>query len=188
MTCISAGGNSPYATQWTGPSGFTSALEDLSGLAEGGLYSVAITDNKSCTGDTSLVVNDGTTLIAQVTAKTPVLCFGDDNGSAEITAINGVPPYSYQWSDGLITPLNTRTNMAPGTYQVLVSDAALPVPHTAQIEVVIDGPETALTLFLDPQHLRCYQGYFRSNRPDQFPEEPCPIVMYGIQVIPGKIW
>jgi gliding motility-associated-like protein len=152
-----AGGNPPYATQWTGPSGFNSALEDLSGLTEGGLYSVALTDSKNCLADTSLVVNDGTTLIAQVTAKTPVLCFGDDNGSAEITVINGVAPYSYQWSDGLNTPLNTRTNMASGTYQVLVSDAFQPVAHTAQVEVVIDGPRAALSALLDPDNLRCYQ-------------------------------
>ncbi len=98
-----------------------------SNLAEGGLYSVSITDTKNCPADTAFPVNDGTTLIAQVTAKTPVLCFGDDNGSAEITMTNGLPPFTYQWSDGLITPLNTRTNMAPGTYQVNVTDAATPV-------------------------------------------------------------
>ena len=47
--------------------------------------------------------------------------------------------------------------MAPGTYQVLVSDAALPVAHTAQVEVVIDGPSAALSVLLNPQNLRCYQ-------------------------------
>jgi hypothetical protein len=140
-----AGGNAPYLTTWSGPSGFTSNLEDLANLAEGGLYSVSLTDAKSCPADTAFPVNDGTTLIAQVTAKTPVLCFGDINGSAEITMTNGLPPYSYQWSDGLVTPLNTRTNMAQGTYQVIVTDAATPVPHTAQVEVVIEGPSAALS-------------------------------------------
>jgi gliding motility-associated-like protein len=152
-----SGGNSPYATQWTGPSGFTSAVEDPSGLTYGGLYSVALTDNKNCLADTSLVVNDGTTLIAQVTARTPVLCFGDDNGSAEITAINGIPPYNYQWSDGISTPLNVRTNMASGTYQVLVTDAASPVPHTTQVEVVIAGPVAPLSTLLVPTQPFCYQ-------------------------------
>ncbi len=152
-----AGGNAPYGTLWSGPSGFTSALEDLTGLTEGGLYTVALTDSKNCLADTSLAVNDGTTMIAQLISKTPVLCFGDDNGGAEISVLNGIPPFSYQWSDGLVTPLNTRTNMAPGTFQLLVSDAALPVPHTAQIEVVIDGPSAPLTHFLNPKHLECYQ-------------------------------
>jgi gliding motility-associated-like protein len=152
-----AGGNTPYGTLWTGPSGFTSALEDLTGLTEGGLYSVALTDSKNCLADTSLAVNDGTTLIAQVIAKTPVLCFGDDNGSAEISVLNGIPPFSYQWSDGLTTALATRTNMAPGTYQVLVSDAALPVSHNAQAEVAIDGPSQALSTQIISTNLSCYQ-------------------------------
>ncbi len=76
---------------------------------------------------------------------------------------NGLPPFTYQWSDGLITPLNTRTNMAPGTYQVNVTDAATPVAHTAQAEVVIDGPSAALSLFLDTKNLRLLQGYYRRS-------------------------
>ncbi len=152
-----AGGNAPYSTSWTGPSGFTSNLEDLANLAEGGLYSVSVTDAKSCPADTSMPVNDGTTLIAQVTAKTPVLCFGDNNGSAEITMTNGIAPYNFQWSDGLETPLNLRTNMLQGTYLVNVTDAATPVPHTTQVGVVIEGPSAALNPFLVPSNLRCYR-------------------------------
>ncbi len=132
-------------------------MKTLPDLTFGGLYSVAVTDNKNCLADTSLIVNDGTTLIAQVTAKTPVLCFGDNNGSAEVTTINGIPPYNYQWSDGLSTALNVRTNLPSGTYQVMVSDAASPAPHTTQVEVVIDGPVAALSALLDPTYPRCYQ-------------------------------
>jgi gliding motility-associated-like protein len=151
-----AGGNIPYSFAWTGPGSFAANTEDINSLATGGLYSVALTDNKGCTADTGVSVNDGTTFIAQITAKTDVLCFGDDNGTATVSVLNGVEPYSFHWSDGLVTPLAIRTNMAPGTYQVLVEDASLPTPHTAQAQVVINGPASALNLVISGQDLRCY--------------------------------
>ncbi len=151
------GGNSPYAFAWTGPNSYTASTEDIAGLGTAGLYTLAVTDNKSCTADTGFAVNDGITLVAQITAKTDVQCFGQNDGSATVTAFNGVPPYSYQWSDqGSPTPLDIRTGMAPGTYFVVVSDAAVPTPHTAQASVDIFGPTSALNLVLNPQDLRCY--------------------------------
>jgi gliding motility-associated-like protein len=150
------GGNAPYNFQWTGPGGFTAATEDIAGLTTAGLYDVAITDSKNCIADTSMMVNDGTTMIASISDKTDVLCFGDNNGSATVSVVNGLTPYSYHWSDGLVTPLALRTNMAPGPYQVLVSDAATPVAHTAQASVTINGPASGLNLLLNVQNLRCY--------------------------------
>ena len=41
------GGVAPYMFSWTGPSGFTSSIEDISGLVSG-LYSVTITDANGC--------------------------------------------------------------------------------------------------------------------------------------------
>ncbi len=152
-----SGGNTPYIFAWTGPGSYTASTEDISSLTTGGLYSLALTDNKSCTADTAFAVNDGTTLIAEITAKTDVLCFGDDNGSVMVGVLNGIEPYTYTWSDGLVTPIPTRTGMSSGTYLVVVTDAALPTPHTSDpATVVINGPASALHLILDGKDLGCY--------------------------------
>jgi gliding motility-associated-like protein len=151
------GGNLPYGYLWSGPSSFSSTTEDISNLSTAGQYQISITDNKSCAADTSFLVSDGTTLIAQITQKTDVRCFGQNNGSATVSVVNGVPPYSFQWADLAIPITNpTREGMAEGTYYVMVSDANLPVPHTAQASVEISGPVSALNLTLDAHDLRCH--------------------------------
>ena len=42
-----SGGTTPYAISWTGPNGFTSNLQNISGLVDG-LYNVSISDDSSC--------------------------------------------------------------------------------------------------------------------------------------------
>jgi gliding motility-associated-like protein len=152
------GGNAPYTFAWTGPESFSASTEDLTNLGLGGLYNLHLTDDKACTSDTSFAIVDGTTLVAEISGKTDVLCYGQNNGSVTVTVYDGLPPYSYQWSDqGTPTLLNTRTGMAPGIYYLLVSDAATPTPHTAPASVEIVGPANDLHLVLYPQNLRCYQ-------------------------------
>jgi len=148
-----AGGNSPYVYAWTGPGSFTSASEDLSGLSLAGLYSLLLTDSKDCTSDTAVAVIDNFTLVAQITSKTDLVCFGDNNGSATVTVFNGQAPFTYDWSDGFSSPLNIRTGMAPGNYTVLVTDNSA---STAQASVTINGPSSGILLVLDADDLRCY--------------------------------
>ncbi|MCK4344242.1 MAG: SBBP repeat-containing protein, partial [Bacteroidales bacterium] len=57
------GGTIPYQSySWTGPNLFTSSTEDISNLADGGTYSVVVTDANGCTGDTAIFVNDVSSL------------------------------------------------------------------------------------------------------------------------------
>ncbi len=63
------GGTLPYTISWTGPSGFTSSLEDISGLVAG-TYDVTVTDDSSCVVNTSVVV----TTTPDVTPPTILTC------------------------------------------------------------------------------------------------------------------
>ncbi len=47
-----SGGTAPFTYAWTGPAGYTSTSEDITGLV-GGDYSVTITDANGCTGSVS---------------------------------------------------------------------------------------------------------------------------------------
>ncbi|MBL7905596.1 MAG: DUF11 domain-containing protein [Bacteroidales bacterium] len=51
------GGTSPYNYSWVGPGGYSSTLEDISGLASG-TYSVTVTDANLCATSSSIEVQD----------------------------------------------------------------------------------------------------------------------------------
>lgn len=51
---------------------------------------------------------------------TPVRCFGENNGSIDLTATGGTAPYNYLWSNGQTD--EDLTDLAPGMYFVTVTD------------------------------------------------------------------
>ncbi len=52
---------------------------------------------------------------------TNIICFGDENGTATAMPNDGTAPFTYQWSNGGDT--QTITGLAPGEYEVTVTDA-----------------------------------------------------------------
>lgn len=55
-------------------------------------------------------------------ASTDLVCAGDDDGTATVTASDGTTPYSYAWTPGGETTA-AITGLAVGTYNVTVTDA-----------------------------------------------------------------
>ncbi len=146
------GGTSPYSFSWTGPDGYSASTEDIANLDTAGLYNLTLTDDNNCTSDTAIAVIDNFTFVAQIIAKTNVVCYGANNGTAKVRVSNGTPPYSYQWSDGVTLSDSVRTGMPPANYIVTVTDGAA---KTAQASVTITSPSAALTIVLDPEDLAC---------------------------------
>jgi gliding motility-associated-like protein len=111
------GGTAPYTFQWANGS----TASTLSGLSAGA-YSVVVSDANGCTySDVAGVSNiEGpTTILSTITQCT---CYGDQNGSAEVSVNAGTPPFSYQW-----TPTGGNaaiaTGLSAGNYVVTVTDA-----------------------------------------------------------------
>lgn len=51
----------------------------------------------------------------------PVSCPGGNDASIVLNPMNGIPPYTYTWSDG--STASTRNNLTEGSYDVTVTDA-----------------------------------------------------------------
>mgnify|MGYP000064034651 CR=1 FL=1 len=114
-----SGGTSPYSFSWSGPNGFSSASQNLSGLTEGGEYCVTIEDNRGCTTTACAMVINALRLNSNITDA----CFEEANGSITLNVDGGTPPYSYTWSNGgSAGPV--LPNLAGGTYSVTVTDSA----------------------------------------------------------------
>ena len=62
VSTTTAGGTAPHSYSWTGPGGFMSTDENLTGLGLMGLYEVTVTDANGCTATASGVVNNTTGL------------------------------------------------------------------------------------------------------------------------------
>ncbi|MBN2813711.1 MAG: SprB repeat-containing protein, partial [Bacteroidales bacterium] len=155
INLVVTGGNTPYSFAWTGPDGFTAFFEDIANLDTAGLYNLTLTDNKGCITDTTFAVIDNFTFVAEISAKTDVLCHGTNDGSATVSVFNGTGPYTYQWNPGpTLIDIATNNGMAPGNYTVTVTDAAF---KTATAAVTIKGPAAPLNLVLSVSDLQCAQ-------------------------------
>jgi gliding motility-associated-like protein len=118
------GGSGTYTYVWTGPGGFSASTQDISNLATGGQYCVTVTDGNGCTTNTCATVGED---LAITTFSINKACSGTSDGDVDITVSGGTAPYTYQWrnsSNALMTGTpQDLVNVAPGTYNVTVSDA-----------------------------------------------------------------
>lgn len=110
---VPSGGVAPYTFSWSN----TSIAEKITGLCIGS-YSVTVTDATGCTATDSITITEPPelTLTESNTANT---CLG--NGTATVIATGGLPPYTYQWSNGQTTA--TASSLFAGTYTVTVTDS-----------------------------------------------------------------
>lgn len=123
---------------------------------DAGNYQLDITDDNGCTTfDVAAVSNDQAPAITVVTSD--ITCFGDDNGSIDIT-VNGVNSYTYDWdNDGTGDNDDTEdlSNLAPGTYNVEVLESPTGCISTASATITepdlleVSGIGTDLTCFGD---------------------------------------
>ncbi|NNC83886.1 MAG: hypothetical protein HKN79_09930, partial [Flavobacteriales bacterium] len=117
-----SGGNPDYSYAWTGPSGFSSASEDLI-LLEAGEYFLTVTDIEGCTQDTSFTVSENPAII--ITADiTDNDCFGESEGAIDVTAISvsGISDYDWTGPGGFTSTSEDISLLAAGNYMLTVTD------------------------------------------------------------------
>ncbi|MBL4734241.1 MAG: T9SS type A sorting domain-containing protein, partial [Flavobacteriales bacterium] len=117
------GGTLPYTYQWDDP-GFQTSITANNLCA--GLITVTITDNAGCIiTDSVTMINVSGPIIDSVT-WTDVICAGDSNGTATVTASGVSLPLTYFWTAGSDTVgvnVTTVFGLWGGTYSITVLDA-----------------------------------------------------------------
>ena len=113
-----SGGTGALSIVWSGPTGFNSTIDDITGLSAGS-YIVTVTDSQGCTATQTYQITEPTVLAISAIA-TDASCPSVADGAINLTATGGSTPYSVLWSDGVST--EDRTAIPDGTYNVIVTD------------------------------------------------------------------
>jgi len=147
---LSASGGTPsYVFSWTGPGGFTSTQDSLSGLAAGN-YFLTITDANFCIYTTSaniIGVNQDPLVGSSVTTVKNA-CSNDGCINLLITATATATPFTIAWGTG--APMMTTDytpqvcGLSPGIYNITITDSeghttVLPAQAVSQLAVAGAG-------------------------------------------------
>lgn len=115
VTSIS-GGTSPYSYSWN-----TGAItKDLSGITAGA-YTLTVTDNNGCAASYTFPVNQPDPLTLNISLTAGIACHGLFTGALSANVSGGVPPYTYNWSNG--STAAEISGLGAGTYTLQVRDA-----------------------------------------------------------------
>lgn len=116
------GGTAPYTYAWN-----DMQMQDTAFALVAGTYTVTVTDDFGCTTTTDVTIDEPAALVINNPVENAATCFGTSTGSLGVDVAGGTMPYTYIWQDaaGVDLPDDqaTASNLAAGTYTVLVIDA-----------------------------------------------------------------
>ncbi|MBK5285973.1 MAG: T9SS type A sorting domain-containing protein [Bacteroidia bacterium] len=147
VSSFGTGGTSPYTYLWNG--GLGSGNNHINVCA--GTFTVTISDFNGCTTTASTTVTEPAAISIN-TFQVNSNC-GASDGSASVSAGNGVPPYSYLWSNSQTT--NAISGLSAGTYTVTVTDANMCSQSAA---VLINDNGAPAAVISNQVNVSCYGG------------------------------
>lgn len=116
------GGSSPYTYAWSPSTGLssTTASSPTASHTSTVTYTVVVTDSigRTCSDQSIVTVAPALSLILN---WTDVLCYNGTDGEVIANVSNGVPPYSYLWSNAATS--SSISGLTAGIYSVVVTDA-----------------------------------------------------------------
>ena len=172
-----SGGIPPYIVGWKGPNGFSSNALLLTKLYAGD-YILTVTDSKNCQVTNTYTITEPADIKITTDIHQNNTFFGANNGIIRITITGGTPPYNYTWNKDGIAFASTKdlNNIAPGFYEVTVSDSHSCNPKYAFYDVTVP-PELIVSL-INKTNLNCYGDNYGAITIDVVGGTP-------IQLIPG---
>ena len=112
------GGIAPYSFEWsTGES--TARIENLSP----GKYFVVVTDARGCRAEGNVRIDNPSKIRLKVLTQNNPGCNNGTNGIIEVAAKGGVPPYTYEWNNGILG--SSLSGIPAGEYTVTITDSNL---------------------------------------------------------------
>ncbi len=113
-----SGGTPPYNYLWN-PGAITT--EDLTNIGAD-TYTVVLTDTNGCSFNGAYTITASPAVSLSETHQ-DISCNGENDGSIDITVLDGTPAFNYLWEPNNETT-EDLSNLGPGSYEVFVTDAA----------------------------------------------------------------
>ncbi|SMC00666.1 hypothetical protein SAMN00120144_4381, partial [Hymenobacter roseosalivarius DSM 11622] len=88
-----------------------------------GTYSLSVALNGLVSAAVAVTINAAPVMISLRSTVTAVTCFGTATGQVQFTAVGGTAPYTFTFDGRTSNGSGLFTNLAAGTYAVLVRDA-----------------------------------------------------------------
>jgi gliding motility-associated-like protein len=145
-----SGGTPPFSFSWTSGQSTEDILNMLAGT-----YGYTVIDNNGCVETGSAFIDQPLAPLDVTFIITDVNCFGESNGSIDLTVTGGTAPYTFTWTNSTYSLSYTQEdliNFVADSYRFEVTDAN---GCTFADTLEINQPDE-IVLTLNPTHVLCY--------------------------------
>ncbi len=114
------GGTNPLSYSWTN----SASTQDVVSLGAG-TYGYTITDANACVFSSSVIITQPAAPLSTTFTTVDVNCYGESNGSIDLSPAGGTSPYAYSWVNStyqmsLVT--QDIVNLPADTYSYVITD------------------------------------------------------------------
>lgn len=118
VNVVPVGGFESFHYEWLPEELGDSTAGLITGLGAG-TYQVTVTDSIGCFREHTFTITQPDSIYYSLTAYDP-LCHNDTNGSILLQTFNGVPPFTFEWSNGETS--SSLSDLGGGFYAVTATD------------------------------------------------------------------
>lgn len=156
---VPVGGVPGYTYEWfDNATALTTGITDqnATGLCAGE-YFVVVTDASGCSVSSGVITIDEPPAIVLNVDGYDVSCFGFCDGSVDVDATGGTPPYTFSWTTvpgGVgVGATDSISGLCPGEYQIIVTDDNGCTSAAVTVEVF---EPSEITIAITPTDPSCY--------------------------------
>ena len=144
-------GGYSYSLDGSSPYGPDSTFTQLAA----GAYNIFIQDANNCVAQVPAMIGEPNPILGSLQSQEDVSCFGLSDGSFIVTGTGGTPGYSYSFEGSAFVDSGAFSNLAAGTYQVLIMDDRGCLDST---DVVVDQPDPLGVELSDLTNVDCFEA------------------------------
>jgi large repetitive protein len=121
ITVAASAGSAPYNFSFNGGAYGTGNTFATLGA---GTYTITVQGSNACTASVAATIISSNTVTFATFSKTNIACSGTPLGTIAVSGSGGLSPYTYNINGGVFQSSGSFTNIAAGTYTIIIKDAS----------------------------------------------------------------